>query len=105
MSEYVFRTKKPIEYCYDCPIRQYLAHIGHVCNLLEKNVEKIKYIDRLPNCPLKEVPPHGQLGDITQFVEDIVNSETLKNEFTPYQLTLLRQLAKNAPTIVEVSEA
>ena len=46
-----------------------------------------------------EVPPHGRLGDVAKFVEDIINSKTLKYEFT----TLLRQLAKNAPIVIEAS--
>ena len=60
MSEYVFSTDKPIEnFCYKCPLCQYLTHIGHICNLLKKNVEKIMYFDRPSDCPLVELPKHS----------------------------------------------
>lgn len=52
---------------------------------------------------IREVPTNGRLGDLTQFVEDIINSESLKNEFSSYQLTLLRRMAKTAPTVIEAS--
>lgn len=54
MSEYVFRTEKPIEYCYDCPInnqengRCRLGVETSGCEIPKK-------------CLLKEVPPHDDL--------------------------------------------
>lgn len=97
MSEYVFKTDRPIKNCYDCEFMQ-----DGFCHVLCSSLRS----DQLASkscCPLKELPEHGRLGDITQFVEDIVNSKTLKNEFIPYQLTLLRQLAKNASAVFEFS--
>lgn len=62
-----------------------------------------KLVEATADSTIVELPPHGRLADITQFVKDIINSKTLNNEFTSYQLTLLRQLAKNAPVILEAS--
>lgn len=66
MSEYVFRTEEPIEYCYDCPInnqengRCRLGVETSGCEIPKK-------------CHLVEVSQHGRLGDLDALAEYIKN--------------------------------
>lgn len=64
MNEYVFRTEEPIEYCYDCPINN--SENGR-CKLGVATYG----LDVPKHCPLKELPPHGRLGDLDKAIDII----------------------------------
>ena len=71
--------------CFDCPI----GSDGAVCVLLgigdgylyHKHDAFDAATERLPNCPLIELPPHGRLIDADEFYKDINESILLTDGF------------------------
>lgn len=71
MSDIVFRNMEMPDSCYNCPFRD-----GVYCFFPETD-EKIKVsldvvpVGRHEDCPLIELPPHGDLKDSTLFYKKV----------------------------------
>lgn len=94
MSEYVFRTEEPIEYCYDCPInnqengRCRLGVETSGCEIPKK-------------CSLREVPTHGDLIDRQKLLEH--RFEVYDNDEEVCEDYIETYHVLEAPTIIEAS--
>lgn len=98
MSEYVFRTDKPIKYCYECPINN--SENGR-CELGVATYG----LDVPKHCPLKELPPHGKLID-ADLAEEVMR-EVGKIHTSLLQRSMIEvaiNTLKSAPIILEASE-
>lgn len=95
MSEYVFRTEEPIEYCYKCPLN---GENGK-CRL---GVETDGY--EIPKkCTLIELPPHGRLID-ADLLEDCYNDIDSGNGDYKEEAWETAKAIANEPTILEASK-
>lgn len=82
----------------DCPI------VG-ICENFKKTAFNVRveksWNQRLENCPLVEVPPHGRLGDLDKMYTETLESfsvwpEHCANDFACF--------IKDAPTVIEASK-
>lgn len=71
--------------CYECPMES-----ANWCNILDKRVESI---DRLQDCPLVEIPPHGRMID----ADKVIATHKVGNWD-------LHKVLAEAPTIIEEEE-
>lgn len=87
----------------DCPI------VG-ICGIFKatpfKEKENIVWEQRLKDCPLVELPPHGRLGDLDE-ISDKLLGKGLTRFFVREKRYLTigdaRKIIENAPVIVEAS--
>ena len=102
MSEYVFKANFKIDNCLTCPVENIVIN----CPCFTGEAHASDYCDsKHPNCPLKELPPHGDLGDISELYVDILaDLQTSKIQTLQDVLKILNIHFKNAPTILEASE-
>ena len=103
MSEYIIRTDKPIECCAECPIRH--SQGSAWCQYLMKWTPDKEEIERLPDCPLVELPPHGKLID-ADLAEEVMR-EVGKIHTSLQQRSMIKvaiNTLKSAPIILEASE-
>lgn len=92
MSEYVFRTDKPIKSCSECDYR---------CGL---NIIARQDLDaRHEHCPLVELPPHRALKD-EMYVLNEIDRQFGENEKTSDIAQDIQGIIMSAPTILEASE-
>jgi len=97
MSEYVFETNEPIEGCAKCPIRHKQGSAW--CQYLMKWTPTNEETERHPNCPLKELPPHGRLIAVTDVMKELAVT-TLDSD--TYDLVV--HILDRIPTVLEASE-
>lgn len=93
MSEYVFKTDRPIKNCYDCEFMQ-----DGFCHVLCSSLRS----DQLASkscCPLVELPPHGDLIDRSELIiVGITDYAFERHTVVEYEDV------QNAPTVLEASE-
>lgn len=91
--------------CYSCNFCQYYVepNQGCYCVALFVDLHRTDFVkERLPNCPLIEIPPHGRLIDanpIIKFIQDGLNN----GEFGYDQIKVMGEI-QYAPTIIESEE-
>ena len=73
--------------CFDCKMRMAIGCIGV---LQYQNT-------RMPNCPLIELPPHGDLIDRDALKKDIINAVVFEDR-------QVYDCIADAPTIIEAEE-
>lgn len=77
------------------------------CLLLGKGISQLFIlVDRLPDCPLVEVPPHGPLIDADEIIE-VQMLDEMYEEWTLKTMSVAEYLAFAAdtpPTIIEAEE-
>ena len=101
MSEYIFRTDEPIEYCYECPLNN---QENGQCRLgVETSGCEVP-----KKCTLVELPEHGRLGDLDKVADDISSrSDKARNKNDDYiakGFMFSAMIVRNAPTIIEANE-
>ena len=70
-------------------------HYAGYCRVLSKYIDENKFvIERHPNCPLIEVPPHGRLID----ADELANKTFYSTTSAPY---ITYKTFCNAPTVIE----
>lgn len=98
--------------CHDCEMSALVDvsdGLTYGCQALKEMISNDR--ERLPNCPLIEVPPHGRLIDADAFVNKhftnnyIVSAMTAsKNELSTALLNI-PLVMNNAPTVIPADPA
>ena len=84
----------------DMPKTCIMCWLSPICPIWVKEVSRYKgYDNRLPNCPLVEVPPHGRLIDADELETDTEWTEC-RDDYTAFS----RAQINAAPTIIEAEE-
>ena len=86
--------------CGECPFIFTSWGIEYYCHLAESSTSA-EYVGRekMTNCPLIELPPHGRLIDIKS-VED-GKFVTVSNDYQRWWNGALESVIDNAPTVIE----
>ena len=86
--------------CGECPFIFTSWGIEYYCHLAESSTSA-EYVGRekMTNCPLIELPPHGRLIDIKS-VED-GKFVTVSNDYQRWWNGALESIIDNAPTVIE----
>lgn len=109
MSEYVIKTEREIKSCYDCPFcsanddldsEDYRSMYCSYPNIGEFVTDYDAC--RHPDCPLVELPPHGDLIDRRKLWKD---TEGLGEYCYDRDFISLCDAIGDAPTILEASKA
>ena len=89
--------------CGECPFIFSSWGIEYYCHLARASTSA-EYVERekMTNCPLVELPPHGRLIDIRS-VED-GKFVTVGNDYQRWWNGALESVIDNAPTVIEGSE-
>ena len=88
--------------CLSCRFLEVSPTYGDFCVLKKKTVENVN--DKLKNCPLVDVPPHGRLIDADALTNNILLRTYIRfhtGETPPSEWMILGQHIINAPTILE----
>ena len=110
MTEYIFRTNKPIKCCGDCPaIKSPAGFTGNTyydgCSL-DESLE-VMAEERHENCPLVELQPHGRLGDLDKLASKVAEAQEQMRgkDYDPFMLLgdVLRWIGLT-PTVLEATE-
>lgn len=111
MSEYVIKTEKEIKSCYDCPFcsanddldsEDYRSMYCSFPNIGEFVTDYDAC--RHPNCPLKELPEHGDLGDISDLYANLMaDIQTNKIENLQDVIRIINEKFENAPVILKAN--
>ena len=101
MSEYIFRTENPIKDCSICPFVK-----TAICP--SKDDRYIPFGYKRGDCPVNEVPPHGDLKDYDSLGNKMSNlymknKEKWSPDYIEGFLRALKMLDK-APTFIEASK-
>ena len=74
----------------DCPI------VG-ICGIFKATPENIVWEQRLKDCPLVEVPPHGRLKDVDEILDRDVIYTPIGRVVYPFDID-------SAPTVIPASK-
>lgn len=91
------------ENCMECPLDSPDCYLWTVEEFQKLRPEKDRYHERHPNCPIKEVPPHGRLID----ADVLLSFDTLKTleQIHGYaDIWSIQQWICRAPTVIEAEE-
>ena len=99
MSVIVKNMKMP-KNCGECPFIFSSWGIEYYCHLAESSTSA-EYVGRekMTNCPLIELPPHGRLIDIKSVEEG--KFVTVGNDYQRWWNGALESVIDNAPTVIE----
>lgn len=108
MSEYIFKANFKIDNCLTCPV----SNIVMNCPCFTGEAHASEFCDsKHPNCPLKELPPHGRLIDADVLYNKIIqNIKDLDEDDEDYDVmraiyqSMLFELDNEIPTILEASK-
>lgn len=98
--------------CGECPFIFSSWGIEYYCHLAESSTSA-EYVgqEKMTNCPLIELPPHGRLGDLDKLWDRMYNyidNEGAKMPFGDNDFMIHRdsacELIEDAPTVIEGSE-
>ena len=89
--------------CGECPFIFTSWGIEYYCHLAESSTSA-EYVGRekMTNCPLIELPPHGRLIDIKSV--DYGKFTTVGNEYQRWWNGALESVIDNAPTVIEAED-
>lgn len=105
MSEYLFKANFDIKNCLTCPVENMVVN----CPCFTGEAFASDYTDsKHPNCPLVEVPPHGDLKDYDSLGNMMAN-KMAKRKVTwhPFYYEGFKEALKmldSAPTVIEASK-
>ncbi len=114
MSSILIKGATMPKWCIGCPCCDKELQI---CDVLKRDIPV--FDDKLPDCPLVEVPPHGRLIDADEISEDIRKDISLAEEALTYVLTqnarlnlqehiemdnIFSERLDDAPTVIESEE-
>lgn len=92
MSVLIKNMRMPTS-CSECAFCGYYGKGDHVCDITGKEVVyELSLENRLDDCPLVELPPHGRLIDADSLMESDLGGE-------PYK-SVIRRVLMQAPTII-----
>ena len=98
MSEYIFKANFKIDNCLTCPV----SNIVMNCPCFTGQAYATDFCDsKHPNCPLKELPQHGDLIDRRKLWKD---TEGLGEYCHDRDFISLCDAIADAPTILEASK-
>ena len=99
MSVIVKNMKMP-KNCGECPFIFSSWGIEYYCHLAGSSTSA-EYVGRekMTNCPLIELPPHGRLIDIKSVEEG--KFVTVSNDYQRWWNGALESVIDNAPTVIE----
>ena len=99
MSVIVKNMKMP-KNCGECPFIFSSWGIEYYCHLAESSTNA-EYVGRekMTNCPLIELPPHGRLIDIKSVEEG--KFVTVSNDYQRWWNGALESVIDNAQTVIE----
>ena len=96
MSEYIFRTENPIKDCSICPFVK-----TAICP--SKDDGYIPFGYKRGDCPVNEVPTHGQLKDVDEMFSVLERACCTDSLADTIAREILKGLIKNVPTVIEAS--
>ena len=106
----LIKNKEMPKNCNQCVYRHLTMKEGNFCTAIH---ERINYRDeKLPNCPIIEIKPHGRLIDADAFKKYIsVSFDEIAPELENGYLWLAKRITEDllrdideAPTIIEAEE-
>jgi len=106
MSDIVIRNMTMPKSCF----KSVFEHCEHYysCEVFRKNCNErfiIEYSDkRHPDCPLKELPPHGDLVDRQEIVKNIHELPDCDFGVPNPHADAIWDILQDAPTVLEASE-
>jgi len=108
MTDILIRMEMPktCADCHDADLPTAIAWLGAKCpwanGIIDPGVYDLRH-DRHPNCPLQELPEHGDLIDRDAFREE--NEYYLNREFiNPKYEDTLDDLLKDAPVVIPANK-
>lgn len=87
--------------CYDCPFRADVnlgVGIADGCNAIKAMISNPA--ERLPDCPLVPVSPHGRLIDADEFLKRAIGTKCFRGDYA----LMLEELVGESTTIIPASE-
>ena len=103
MSDVLIKGMEMPEGCYYCPVLIGKANCTCAITGTKIRIEKVREEmedERLPDCPLVELPEHGRLGDLDKMRSDF---EVVSKDY-PEVWKLVSGIIDRTPTVVEATE-
>lgn len=93
MSVLIKGMKMPT-YCLDCLFLKMSSGHGDYCVLTKRNMFRFK--NRPDDCPLIEIPPHGNLIDADEFLKRAIGTKCFRGDYA----LMLEELVGESITII-----
>ena len=74
MSEVLIKGMEMPKACWECPLKVHLFQ-QLWCTPSNKVIDREDNTEREPDCPLVEVPPHGDLVDKDKLMQEFMDSD------------------------------
>lgn len=104
MGVYIKGMEMPVS-CRYCAFRHMSLTENAFCTIANETIDyMVERTKRLPNCPLIEVSPHGELIDRDTLLNLLNNCMFPSDMVTTTAVSMATNWIKKAPTIIEAEE-
>ena len=90
--------------CYCTVLNRCIGYLPSSSNFLRDGVSLVHSDDRLEDCPLVPVPPHGRCIDADVLMELYADTDDLRLKDMKVPIAIIRQNIMDMPTIIPAEE-